>query len=83
MIPQNDRLILKLLEKKEEKKGVLVLLENHNKQDVFEILAVCEGEINFQPGEDVILEKYAAQEVFIDDERFFTCDKKQVLMKLK
>ncbi|HRW58364.1 MAG TPA: co-chaperone GroES [Chlamydiales bacterium] len=77
--PLSNRVVTKRLESEETVKGGIIIPDSaKKKQEMASVIAVGPGKIEngqtikpeVKPGDIVLMEKYAGQEVTIDDEEF-------------
>jgi len=87
--PLGDRVIGKKLEEKEQQKGGIILPDSAKKeQQLVEILAVGPGKedkdgnlskMPVQVGDIVLIEKYASQEVSLDDQDYIVAKASEIV----
>jgi co-chaperonin GroES (HSP10) len=75
--PLNKRILAKLIQEEEQKKGALILTAKEPKKDRYEVLAVAENEQGIKVGDKILIDKYDALEKEIDGQHYhiIQCDR--------
>jgi chaperonin GroES len=89
MIPLGDRVIVRLLEKEDKKKGGIIIPDTAKERpQEGEVIAVGKGrrtnsgeriELEVKKGDRVLFAKYAGNEISIDDSKYLVMKEDEIL----